>query len=190
AEEKLTALLGYEQPTRGSSQEKHWGIPGLLWVEQGSGQDLKQSVEHAGDHLKSALNSLLGEVASTGGDEIINEVSAQRSELLTGTGRPRGEYDRLGKKQVELQEELEALQQDIATYRADVDRLAELRQQHQQDENNKPWEEFWQQYKQAEENLKQVQLRQQEQERERQALESSKQTLALLEQRRQEMAEQ
>lgn len=190
AEEKLTALLGYEQPQRGASQERHWGIPGLLWVEQGSGQDLKQSVEHAGDHLKSALNSLLGEVASTGGDEIINEVSAQRSELLTGTGRPRGEYDRLGKKQVELQEELEALQQDIATYRADVDRLAELRQQHQQDENNKPWEEFWQQYKQAEENLKQVQLRQQEQERERQALESSKQTLALLEQRRQEMAEQ
>lgn len=190
AEEKLTALLGYEQPTRGSSQEKHWGIPGLLWVEQGTGQDLKQSVEHAGDHLKSALNSLLGEVASTGGDEIINAVIAQRGELLTGTGRPRGEYERVAKEQAELEEQLEALQKAIATYRADVDRLGELRQQHQQDENTKPWLDFWEQHKQAEESFRQVQLRQQEQERERQTLESSQQTLALLEQRRKEMADQ
>lgn len=190
AEEKLTELLGYEQPPRGSSQEKHWGIPGLLWVEQGTGQDLKQSVEHAGDHLKSALNSLLGEVASTGGDEIINAVIARRSELLTGTGRPRGDYERLAKQQAELEEQVEALQKSIATYQADVDRLGELRQQHQQDETNKPWFEFWQQHKQAEESFRQVQLRQQEQERELQALDSSKQTLALLEQRRQEMADQ
>src|SRR5690606_32837413 len=162
----------------------------LLWVEQGSGQDLKQSVEHAGDHLKSALNSLLGEVASTGGDEIINEVAAQRSELLTGGGKPRGEYDRVAKRQAELQEQLEALQKDIATYQADVDRLGELRQQHQQDENNKPWQAFWEQHKQAEESYRQVQQRQQEQERERQRLEGCTQTLALLEQRRQEMAQQ
>ncbi|MGQ9425237.1 AAA family ATPase [Gilvimarinus sp. F26214L] len=190
AEAKLTELLGYEQPQRGASQDKHWGIPGLLWVEQGSGQDLQQSVEFAGDHLKSALNSLLGEVASTGGDGIIQAVSAQRDELLTGTGRPRGEYDQVGKQRLELEEQLSALQDRIATYRTEVDRLGELRRQHQQDEDSKPWHALWKQHSEAEERFRQVQQRQQEQQREQQALEGSRQTLALLEQRRHELADQ
>ncbi|MCW8193386.1 AAA family ATPase [Proteobacteria bacterium 005FR1] len=190
AEAKLTDLLGYEQPQRGASQDRHWGIPGLLWVEQGTGQELQQSVEHAGDHLKSALNSLLGEVASTGGDDIINQVSAQRGELLTGTGKPRGEYDRIAKQRQELEAQLSTLQERIATYQADVDRLGELRRDHQQDEANKPWHVLWQQHRQAEERFRHVQQRQQEQAREQQALESCQQTLGLLEQRREEMSEQ
>lgn len=190
AEDKLTALLGYEQAARGASQERHWGIPGLLWVEQGSGQDLRPAVEYAGDHLKSALNSLLGEVASSGGDEIIQEVSALRSELLTGTGRPRGEYDRVGKLRVELEEKQNELQDRVATYRADVDRLGELRLRHHEDANSKPWEQLWQEHAEVEQRFRQVKERQEEQDREQKALETSKQTLIILEERHRDMAGQ
>ena len=97
AEEKLAELLGYQYPKRGASKAEHWGIPGLLWVEQGTGQDIEQAIEHAGDHLKSALNSMVGEVASSGGDDLIETVRSQRDTLLTGTGKPRGDYLKLEK---------------------------------------------------------------------------------------------
>src|SRR5690606_34510541 len=42
AEDRLAALLGFQFPGRGASKEEHWGIPGLLWVEQGRGQDLHE----------------------------------------------------------------------------------------------------------------------------------------------------
>ena len=126
AEEKLAELLGYQFPKKGASKEEHWGIPGLLWVEQGTGQDIEKAVEHAGDHLKSALNNLVGEVASTGGDDVIQAVEKQRAELLTGTGKPRGEYLQLEKERAELEDEIAELQARIDQYQAQVDRLGTL----------------------------------------------------------------
>ncbi|HEY9118911.1 MAG TPA: AAA family ATPase, partial [Marinobacter sp.] len=101
AEEKLAELLGFQFSAKGVSKPEHWGVPGLLWVEQGTGQNIEQAVEHAGDHLKSALNSLVGEVASTGGDELIERVKARWSELFTPTGKPRGDYQKLEKERNE-----------------------------------------------------------------------------------------
>src|SRR5690606_40355864 len=80
AEQKLAELLGFEFPGRGASKEEHWGIPGLLWIEQGSGQEINSSVVHAADHLRGALDSSLSEVASSGGDELLDELQKQRSE--------------------------------------------------------------------------------------------------------------
>src|SRR5690606_40168309 len=102
-------IVGYQYPKRGVSKAEHWGIPGLLWVEQGTGQDLELSVEHAGDHLKSALNSPIGEVASSGGDEVIDAVRTQRHALLTGTGNPRGDYLQLEKDRAQYQQDSELL---------------------------------------------------------------------------------
>ncbi len=101
-------------------------------MEQGSGQDVQEAVENAGDHLKSALNSLLGEVASSGGDDIIQAVKGQRAELLTANGRPRGDYAQLAQQRDDSKHALEALQARIADYQGQVDRLGELRRQHQQ----------------------------------------------------------
>src|SRR5690606_8599810 len=93
AENRLAELLGYQHAGRGASKAEHWGIPGLLWIEQGAAQELREAVGHATDHLRGALNESLGEVAASGGDELLGAVEAQRNELLTEAGgRPRGVY--------------------------------------------------------------------------------------------------
>ncbi|OEY67605.1 AAA family ATPase [Marinobacter sp. X15-166B] len=180
AEDKLADLLGFQYASRGASQDRHWGIPGLLWVEQGSGQDIEAAAQHAGDHLQAALHSMLGEVASSGGDDLIQTVAAQRSNLLTPTGKPRGEYATLATRKAELSAGLATLEQRIGQYQAQVDRLGELRQQHQRDEHQQPWLAARQQYEEAQRRHRQVEQWQQEQQQEQQALNNHTQTLGLL----------
>src|SRR5690606_8258346 len=95
AEDKLAQLLGYQFAGKGASKPEHWGIPGLLWVEQGCIQDIHHSVDHAGHHLKSALSNTLGEVTSSGGDQLIAQVESERAALLTKTGQPTGQYKKI-----------------------------------------------------------------------------------------------
>ncbi|MGM0768868.1 MAG: AAA family ATPase [Pseudomonadota bacterium] len=186
AEDKLADLLGFQFAPRGASQDKHWGIPGLLWVEQGSGQNVHDAVAYAGDHLKSALNSLLGEVASSGGDDVIQQVQSQRAELLTVTGKPRGDYARLGDEQHTLANELDSLDERIRQYQALVDRLGELRQRHLQNEQERPWEAARQNFKDAERRFLEIEQWQQEQQREQQALVDCQENLRLLRQQQQQ----
>src|SRR5690606_32398076 len=68
AENKLAELLRYSYAKKGASKPEHQGIPGLLWVEQGSGQELSSAAQHAGDHLQAALSSLVGNINHTEGD--------------------------------------------------------------------------------------------------------------------------
>lgn len=171
AEEQLAAMLGFNVATRGASKAEHWGIPGLLWIEQGMGQELDEAVSHAGDHLKSVLGASLGEVTSSGGDEVIRQVRVQLDELLTGTGKPRGDYKLSGERIAVLDEELQALDQRIGAYRQQVDRLGELRQQQARDEADKPWEALRVQQQEAERKYAEVQRQTEEQQRDLQALE-------------------
>jgi len=182
AEEKLAELLGYQFPKKGASKEEHWGIPGLLWVEQGTGQDIEKAVEHAGDHLKSALNNLVGEVASTGGDDVIQAVEKQRSELLTGTGKPRGEYLQLEKDRAELEGVIAELQARIEQYQAQVDRLGTLTKEFERANRDRPWEDARRRMEQAQEQFRQVESLQAQQLREQETLDHVRQNLNLLRQ--------
>ncbi|AZT83419.1 GTP-binding protein [Marinobacter sp. NP-4(2019)] len=186
AEDKLAGLLGFQFAPRGASQDKHWGIPGLLWVEQGSGQNVHDAVAYAGDHLKSALNSLLGEVASSGGDDVIQQVQAQRAELLTATGKPRGDYARLGDEQGKLAAELTELDERVVHYQSMVDRLGELRERYQRNEQERPWESARQNYQKAENRFREIEQWQQEQKQEQQALDDCRQNLKLLRRQQQQ----
>jgi chromosome segregation ATPase len=163
AEEKLAELLGFQFSSKGVSKPEHWGVPGLLWVEQGTGQNIEQAVEHAGDHLKSALNSLVGEVASTGGDELIEQVKARWSELFTPTGKPRGDYQKLEKEREEQQQHIDELQARVQTYQEYVDRLGKLSQEYERTERERPWEESERQLAQAKERYAQVEKLEQQQ---------------------------
>lgn len=171
AEEQLAAMLGFNVATRGASKAEHWGIPGLLWIEQGMGQELGEAVSHAGDHLKSVLGASLGEVTSSGGDDVTRQVRAQLEELLTGTGKPRGDYKLSGERITALEEELQTLDQRVAAYRQQVDRLGELRQQQSRDEADRPWEALRVQQQYAEHKYAEVQRQAEEQQRDLQALE-------------------
>lgn len=143
AEDYLANLFGFAFAGKGASKAEHWGIPGLLWVEQGSGQEL--DVSHARDHLHTALGSqtqggVANSLAATGGDELLARLQAQRSELLTQAGKPRAAYAEVGEQVEQLQQKLSGLELQINRYQQQVDELARLRQQHLVDAIEKPWD--------------------------------------------------
>lgn len=143
AENRLAELLGFQHAGRGASKAEHWGIPGLLWIQQGAAHALRDALGHAADHLRSALEAALGEVAASGGDALLATVEAQRSELLTEAGgRPRGVYKDALEREAALAETLRALDASIAHYRQRVDALATLRREHAADEAERPWHDF------------------------------------------------
>lgn len=146
AEDHLAELLGFQHAGKGASKAEHWGIPGLLWIQQGSAQDIHEAVDYATDHLRTALNASLGEIASSGGDEVLATVQSLRNELLTATtNKPRGPWQEAIELAATLEQTVQALDVEIAAYRDKVDRLAALRGDHSLDETEKPWTAFRQQ---------------------------------------------
>lgn len=141
AEDFIAEQLGFAFAAKGSSKAEHWGIPGLLWMEQGSAQDIRAAVTHATDHLRTALNASLGEIAGGDGDDVTNEVERLRNELLTqSSDRPRGAYAEALQTEQALREALAKVDDDLLNVRQKVDRLAQLRREHDADAAQRPWE--------------------------------------------------
>jgi len=140
AEDHLATLLGFQFAEKGASAERHQGIPGLLWIKQGTAHELDRPVMHAADHLRQVLGESLGDLTASGGDALMRSVEAQRNELLTPTtGSPRGEHAAAQQRQAELAAAVDALARDIQAYQGSVDRLAALRRDHARDEQDRPW---------------------------------------------------
>lgn len=158
AEDHLAALMGFQHAGKGASKADHWGIPGLLWIQQGSAQEVRESVAHATGHLRTALNGSLGEVASSHGDAVIDLVEQARNELLSAAaGKPRAAYLAAQQKQAELDTALAEIDAEIEAYRHKVDRLAGLRTEHSGDDAEQPWLQFREQEKAAEAKLRATQ---------------------------------
>jgi hypothetical protein len=140
AEDHLAALLGFRFPSKGASAPEHMGIPGLLWIKQGTSHDISSAVGFASDHLRNALGESLGELASSQGDAVLKAVETERNELLTPAGgAPKGAFSDALKLRGELEGELGRLHADIEAYRSGVDRLSGLRREHQRDDAARPW---------------------------------------------------
>src|SRR5690606_218543 len=154
AENKLAELLRYSYAPRGASKPEHQGIPGLLWVEQGSGQELSAAAEHAGTHLQAALSSLVGNINHTEGDNVLQQVVKQWSALHTDTGRPKDELKTSMEAVAELQQQKTGRQQKIRQHQQGVDRLGQRRADIAQLQQEKPWEQVEQQLADARQQLK------------------------------------
>jgi chromosome segregation ATPase len=143
AENALAALLGFELPGRGQSKPDLAGIPGLLWIQQGDGQNLQEAAGHAGAHLREALTQLSGELASGDGDRLYERVAAERGALLDArNGRPKGVYKEAEDALTRAAAERDECAQAMAQLNADVDRLAELRRDHERAQAGEPWKDF------------------------------------------------
>lgn len=154
AEDHLAALLGYRFPGKGASTPEHMGIPGLLWIKQGTSHDISNAVGFASDHLRNALGESLGELASSNGDAVLKAVESERNELLTpAAGTPRGAYADAIKLRDELDAELNRLRADIEAYQSGVDRLSGLRRDHLRDEAARPWAALREQLAAAQQRL-------------------------------------
>ena len=144
AEDHLAQLFGYAYASKGASKAEYQGIPGLLWVEQGSGQELE--VRHAREHLHDALHGQgqddahAGALAATGGDALLERLRKDRAELLTGTGKPTGELRQAIDAAAQHQADIAALDAQIVQYRGQVDRLDQLRSAHAADAEQQPWD--------------------------------------------------
>lgn len=156
AEQHLAELFGFRFAGKGASKPEHWGIPGLLWIEQGSAQDIAEPIGNATDLLRQALEQSAGEVASTRGDEVINRVRSGREALLTSTGKPRGIYAEAINKQEDTSRRIEELDKRIAQYREQVDQLGLLRIAQSADDAEKPWEALRAQEREARDRLKNI----------------------------------
>ena len=157
AEDHLAALIGYSYAGRGASRDDNWGIPGLLWVKQGTGQDVHGQVGHADSHLQSALQALVGSVASTGGDAVIDKLSAHKDTLVTGArSEPRGAYATARHELAACTEKLHDLDGRIDRYRGQVDELGRLQSTLSDLDANRPWEQLEAQRLQAQSGLEEV----------------------------------
>lgn len=143
AENALAALLGFELATRGQSKPDLAGVPGLLWIQQGDGQNLQAAAGHAGGHLREALTQLSGELASGDGDRLYERVAAERAALLDArNGRPKGIYKDAEDALASAQAERDTCAAAKAQLDADVDRLASLRAEHARADAGQPWKDF------------------------------------------------
>ncbi|MCW3154388.1 AAA family ATPase [Achromobacter spanius] len=143
AENALAALLGFELPGRGQSKPDLAGIPGLLWIQQGDGHNLQAAAAYASTHLRDALTQLSGELASSDGDRLFERVSAERAALLDArNGRPKGIYKDAEDALARATTERDDCARAMAQLNADVDRLAELRREHERAQANEPWKDF------------------------------------------------
>jgi len=194
AEERLAELLGYQFPGRGASRAEHWGIPGLLWVEQGAGQEVREQVGHAGEHLQSALTGslgeALGEMTSSSGDALLQQVESKRGQLLTSTGLHTGGLRDTQQACEALENELSRLNDQVTQYSDRVDRLGELKRQQQEIDATRPWEAQREKARAAEMQLQAVEKLQQQQAQEQRDLESCQRNQQLYRQQLQDFETQ
>ncbi len=190
AEDRVAELLGYHYASRGSSRAEHWGVPGLLWVDQGSGQELRDAALHAAPHLRAALGGDLAALSGGSGDAVLAHIEHERSQLLTRTGRPTGDYARLLTEQSDDDTRLQDLRLRSRRHRHDVDRLAQWRQQHQAERLDPPWQAMQQELAVVRQKLDDVNRWQQEWQHNAQQLDSLAHRAALLQLRLDDHARQ
>lgn len=157
AEDALAQLLGYELPLKGQSKTEHGGIPGLLWIQQGSSQSITDVAAYAGQHLRDALTRISGELTASDGDRLFESVAAARGALRDArTGRPKGLYREAEEQWEQAGLRVAQLQQDRAALDRDVDQLAQWRQSQARRAAEQPWAQFEQQAAAAREQLAQT----------------------------------
>ncbi len=122
AEETLRKLLGFDEPGKTGAKPETLGMWNVLWVQQGQSFGALDLPDSARSNLHSALESEVGEVlGGRRGRAVPEAVDRQLSELVTSTGKPRGNYK-------DLIEEVETLRSDIEglqTRRSDLSNTLE-----------------------------------------------------------------
>lgn len=110
AEDALRQLLGFDEPGKAGAKPETLGMWNVLWVQQGQSFGALDLPDSARSNLHSALESEVGEVlGGKRGRALPDTIDKQLSELVTSTGRPRGDYKELIDEIGSLSSELEGL---------------------------------------------------------------------------------
>ncbi len=150
AEDRLAALLGFARATRGAMKAEFAGVPGLLWVQQGATQELREPSGHAALYLRDALGQLSGGSEAGGEDALIGAIGRELRQLLTArTQRATGPLAEAEQKLAALVEERAALEAQRRQFDDNVTRLATLQETFEDVQRKRPWEALEQQAAEA-----------------------------------------
>src|ERR1700761_4347330 len=141
AEDKLAALLGFSRAARGPLKAENAGVPGLLWVQQGGTQEVRDSTGHAAQYLRDALSQLSGGRESAGEDALIAAVQRELRQLLTArTQKSTGPLAEAEQTLARLIEERGELEQQRQQFEANIASLAAQQQTFDETQRKRPWE--------------------------------------------------
>ena len=181
AEDYLAEQLGFGFGKRGSGDE-HWGVPGLLWVEQGAAPgQLAARVGYASQHLGAALHAQTGDaavaegamasLAASTGDALITQLEQALDSLVSRANRkPKGDYAALLEQLDTQRAQLQQQQLRVQDYRAQVDELQLLLDAEQADASQRPDKQWQAELAQAQQRMAALQqLQQQQQQAQQQA---------------------
>ncbi|MGY6254967.1 AAA family ATPase [Paraburkholderia caledonica] len=141
AEDKLAALLGFSRAARGPLKAENAGVPGLLWVQQGGTQDMRDSTGHAAQYLRDALSQLSGSRESAGEDALIAAVQRELRQLLTArTQKSTGPLAEAEAALAALIAERDDLNRQREQFDENIARLAAQQQAFEETERKRPWE--------------------------------------------------
>ena len=153
ADQELARRLGFELSGKGASRHDTRGIPGLLWIEQGSSQDLLAPVEHARQPLQDRLHEVIGSVTSGATNTVSTAVTKELKELRTATGRTTGKLAQCEEQLDQSLSEQATLQQKATEFRTHTDRLANDLSRQAELESSRPWVEVELKRQQCREDL-------------------------------------
>ncbi|MFM0717316.1 AAA family ATPase [Paraburkholderia strydomiana] len=141
AEDKLAALLGFSRAARGPLKAENAGVPGLLWVQQGGTQEVRDSTGHAAQYLRDALSQLSGGNESAGEDALIAAVQRELRQLLTArTQKSTGPLAEAETTLAALIAERDELEQQRQQFDENIARLATQQEAFDDTQRKRPWE--------------------------------------------------
>ncbi len=140
AEDKLAALLGFSRAARGPLKAENAGIPGLLWVQQGGTQEVRDSTGHAAQYLRDALSQLSGGNESSGEDALIAAVQRELRQLLTArTQKSTGPLAEAEQALAALLAERDDLERQRQQFDENIVRLAAQQEAFDDAQLKRPW---------------------------------------------------
>jgi chromosome segregation ATPase len=170
ADEQLASRLGFALSLKGASRPETRGIPGLLWIEQGSSSVLEQPVAHAEGSLAERLKSIMGDIASTSGGRLAVALRAELGKLRTPTGKSTGILDAAEKALAATTQRRDVLLETSREYQALTDRLSRDLAEHGRLMAERRWESLESERRGAESQLAELKPQQRDLDASRQSL--------------------
>lgn len=141
ADDQLAQLLGFSLAPTGASRSGQQGIPGLLWIEQGSSAELREPVGSAVAMLDERLKDVIGQISSSRGAGIAVRLDKQLIALRRGGARDPGPLARSETALTQARSRCAELEQGSQDFARLIDELARLRAELATLNEQRPWHE-------------------------------------------------
>jgi chromosome segregation ATPase len=123
-DDKLQELLKFKPPGRGGGDDRHRGIWGLFWVEQGRSFKELEPNDDSRSAIRATLENEVGDVlGGKRGSKILASIARQFERKFTESGRPTGEYAKAIKTVEVLETDLADARNKLISYEETIAEL-------------------------------------------------------------------